>query len=198
MRRIVLDKETKHPPGSLFEEIEKLINELDKDSFEPLSQGVGLGRLKPVIKSNIETVQAKVSSERIGNNVYNPSSRRVLQGNRINSNTTKQVMPWISFQYIAHLLLGHLVDIIVVTMTLSVGLIVADYYLSSNNYSQTEFILSNLLPIKIYKEVGFWKCVLGVYGVFIIYWSFFKLFYGATFGNSLKAFAIGKKERFQQ
>lgn len=166
---------------------------LDVHVFTALSQGLGLGELKPVVEkrqqpamavSASNAFQSRPSAEIVVNKVAQASRTRFGKQKRARSNDmpapTDGSGPRVGLE---RRLMAWAVDFLFVTSSLAVALTLATVIAKAKAGDGTSLL--ELRPVTWLASYAPYQILIGVYGVYLVYGLFFKLFVGRTFGESV-------------
>ncbi len=159
-------------------ELLRLKSELKPENFRSLHRPIGLGKLtKKSAQKNLAHSPAK-----------NPRRQSATSEENLRPRFRPESIPPVPTaepkRGLTRLVFAHALDILFVTTTLGLGLLLASYVMDPNHVSDNPELLRQAVPLRFLAKAKGIQLVLGLYGFFGLYWVFFKLASGATLGES--------------
>ena len=152
----------------IIHDIHALAENLNVHDFEPLSCGIGLGELQPMIGTRKEPSIFR-EGLRLAPAAATPMPARVSPRAKGSSWPVRGLL----------FLVAHVIDIFVVASTLATGICLAVYL----QHAHAERAARREALLRLTHHIGTVKAVLVVYAVFGLYWVLFQLLSEGTLGH---------------
>lgn len=204
---------SRYAQRSPVDELLHMAEHIEEISIRPLSAGIGLGATRPVFKMRNENsefaanVSVPATPWNATHNLTTASEMMLPPADQIAMASSsavpaqkvarKKIKIWRPKMQVAwqRLLLAHLADLIVVSMSLLVAFAVASVFFAPLKTMARPAAFLQWEPVKFVLELSAWQTVAALYGIFAMYWLVFRVVVGNTLGQNLSDSVLNSRRK---